>query len=338
MTNQYSYAESFSVSKNELPQKKIPESNISSAAKVYMLSRMKDGGEAKNYRNGNDNGQKYMTGEDFVTYFQSRGKITVRPENVAKSTVSNAEIHRSRASVSGESAARYGKATPKASYGAPNVAETVKIYKPAPKKAKTDADVKVFDRNDDDVKIYTPKRSGDVKITDDKTLRFEPARSRRGEATAVFSKVDNEKLSKLKKVANEWLPEDKIIDVKKDKKKNTRSFSKVILAMAGALVSLMLIVSGSVLISGANSEVKKLENELGELKAEEKELSLELEMKNDVNVLLDRATGDLGMIRKEYVEANYLDMSGNDSIEAHEEEKDENVGIAAILSAFGIGN
>ena len=74
MTNQYSYAESFSGMATELPKKKIAESNISSAAKVYMLSRMQKDNGAGEYRHGNDNGQKYMTSEDFVTYFRSRGK------------------------------------------------------------------------------------------------------------------------------------------------------------------------------------------------------------------------------------------------------------------------
>ena len=142
--------------------------------------------------------------------------------------------------------------------------------------------------------------------------------------------------SNIKKLADDWLPEDKIVDVKKtDKEKKSRPVSKMILAIAGTLVSLMLIVSGSVLISGASREVKELENELHKLEAAENELNLELEMKNDVNVLLDRATDELGMIRKEYVDANYLDTDGNDSIKVHEDEEDEKVGLAAILSAFG---
>ena len=60
-------------------------------------------------------------------------------------------------------------------------------------------------------------------------------------------------------------------------------------------------------------------------------------MKNDINVLREKATNELGMIRKEYVDALYLDVSGHDSIEAFENENDKNVGISAILSAFGIG-
>ena len=110
----------------------------------------------------------------------------------------------------------------------------------------------------------------------------------------------------------------------------------MVLAVAGTAVSLMLIVSGSVLLSGADSSVKDLQRELRELEEQENRLSMELEMKNDVNLIRDKATEELGMIRKEYVEANYLDMSGEDGIELHEQEEKKNVGIAAILSAFGL--
>ena len=44
MTNQYSYEDSFANVKVEAPKKKIAESNISSAAKVYMLSRTQEDG------------------------------------------------------------------------------------------------------------------------------------------------------------------------------------------------------------------------------------------------------------------------------------------------------
>ena len=195
MTNQYSYVESFSGKKPELPKKKIAESNISSAAKVYMLSRMQENGAAKGYRSGKADGQSYMTGEDFVTYFQNRGKTTARPENVAKSTVSKAEIYRSkpetntstgRASTSSTSTSRYTKSPARPSYGAPNVSASVKISKP---NQVADA-TKMFDKIDENVKIYTPKKAAcgeaeDVKI-------YAPKKSVKDE-TVFFNKSKNSK-------------------------------------------------------------------------------------------------------------------------------------------------
>jgi len=43
------------------------------------------------------------------------------------------------------------------------------------------------------------------------------------------------------------------------------------------------------------------------------------------------------MISKEYVEANYLEVSGVDSIKTYDNTSDdEGVGFSTILSAFGI--
>ena len=338
MTNQYSYEDSFANVKVEAPKKKIAESNISSAAKVYMLSRTQEDGAVRGYRNGNHNGQKYMTGEDFVTYFQKRGSVDFKRENVVKSTVCSSEIYRSRpddAKVSKPKSAP--KKTSKAAYGAPNVEETIKIYRPDANKPQMKRENVKFAGDDDDIKIYVPNSSDPSKIiiNDSKTVKF-ASQMHKSDATAPFNRVGSSKISKIKQAADEWMPSEEIVNAKKSKK--SKPFSRMILAVAGTALSLMLIVGGSVLISGASRDVKKLEKELNQLRAEENGLALELEMKNDVNVLRTRATDELGMIRKEYVEANYLDTRGSDSIEVYDEKENENVGIAAILSAFGLAD
>ena len=183
---------------------------------------------------------------------------------------------------------------------------------------------------DDDVKIYVPRSAKTESGSD--TVRFNAVNTG---TTSSFAKTGT--FSKIKKAADEWLPEDEIVKSEK-KKKSTRPFSKMILAVVGTAVSLMLIVSGSVLMSGANRDVKSLERELNQLKATENQLELELEMKNDVNVLRTRAIEELGMIRKEYVEASYLNTRGEDEILVHEQPEEENVGFAAILSAFGLAD
>ena len=340
MTNQYSYEDSFASVKVEAPKKKIAESNISSAAKVYMLSRTQDDGAVRGYRNGNDNGQKYMTGEDFVTYFQRRGKAESKRENVVKSTVSSSEIYRSRpddAKIPSTRTKTAPKKPSKSAYGAPNVSETIKIYRPETKKTEMKRENVNLAADDDDVKIYVPGFAANTSRANVETEKVKLAGKKRNLGdTATFNKVDLSKLSKIKKAADEWMPAEEIVKVKQKKKSGV--FSRMMLAVAGTAISLMLIVSGSVLISGASRDVKGLEKELNQLKAEENDLALELDMKNDVNVLRTRATNELGMIRKEYVEANYLDTRGSDSIEAYEKTEEENVGIAAILSAFGLAD
>ena len=301
MTNQYSYAEDFSATVKK-PAEKHADPNISSAAKVYMISRMNKENAASDYRNGEYRGNKYMTSEDFVTYFHSRGKINYADGTRKKETEENAgKILRERAQSSGGTAK-----------AAPNVSGAVRLG----------GEKKRASGVEDDVKVYNPaskKKAG-------------PNVDGR---TAVFNKVGGDKIRRIKAVAEEWLPEEKIVDVKV--KRSPRRIAKAAAAIACVAVSLMMIVGGSVLVSDANREAKELESELQTLKIQRNELDLELDMKNDVNVLKDRAINELGMIRKEYVDAKYLDVSGSDTIHAYEGKDEKDVGIAAILSAFGIG-
>ena len=284
MTNQYSYAEDFTANvKKATPKQADP--NISSAAKVYILSRMNKDSAAHGYRNGEFQGNKYMTSEDFVTYFHSRGKISYAEGTRKKITEENAgEILRSGAGVKKEQK----KAEP--------VNDDVKVYRPAGKKK---ADPNVAGR------------------------------------TAVFNRQDGSKLGRIKAVANDWMPEEKIVNVKT--RRSPRNIAKAVIAITGVALSLMMIVGGTVLVSDAKREVKELEAELKALEIVSNELDLKLDMKNDVNLLKDKAINELGMISKEYVDAEYLGTEGSDSIKAYDSESDKNVGISAILSAFGIG-
>lgn len=301
MTNQYSYAEDFTANVKK-PAQKQADPNISSAARVYMLSRMNKDNAASGYRNGEYRGNKYMTSEDFVTYFNSRGKINYAEGTRKKTTEENAgEILRAKVARARE--------TEKAE---PNVSGGVRLGG-----ARRNA------VSEDDVKVYTPSGKKRAAAADN-------------EKTGVFNRSTGEKMKRIKEVTKDWLPEEKIVSVKT--KRSPRRMAKAVAAIAGIAVSLVMIVGGTVLVSDASREAKELEGELRTLELQRNELSLELDMKNDINVLRDKAINELGMIRKEYVDAVYLDVSGSDSIQAHEYEGDKNVGISAILSAFGIGN
>ena len=316
MTNQYSYAEDFAAKIPEVSHKKTATPNISSAAKIYMMTRMQKENAANNYRSGNDNGQKYMTSEDFVTYFRSRQNASGVKSAPAQSTKSApaakqmasakdnkpGEILRSASGQmpTRESVAR--NAQPR-----PNITEAVRINKSVPTRT----------RAKEDVKIYVPS-----------------AKAKKNFETRVFSAINADNLDRIKAVANDWMPKDEIVAAKPAKK--DRSFKGMILGIAGVAISLMLIVSGSVMLNDATREVKELENEVREMQREEELLQLELDMKNDVNVLRDKAVNELGMRDKEYVEAFYLNTMGTDSIESHESKQSDGIGFSTILSAFGI--
>ena len=59
------------------------------------------------YRSGNDNGQKYMTSEDFVTYFRSRESIS--DKNLQR-TARAAEMNTAKAVVASRNANAAGSA------------------------------------------------------------------------------------------------------------------------------------------------------------------------------------------------------------------------------------
>ena len=320
MTNQYSYAEDFATKIPEVSHKKTATPNISSAAKIYMINRMQKENAANNYRSGNNNGQKYMTSEDFVTYFRSRQeaspvKANVATAQIAKTTSASAPKQMSSAkenkpgeilrSASGQMPTRENVA--RNTQPRPNVTEAIRINKSAPSRANAK----------EDVKIYVPS-----------------VKAKKNFETRVFSAINHENIDRIKTVANDWMPKEEIVSAKPVKK--DRSFKGMILGIAGVAISLMLIVSGSVMLNDATREVKELENEVREMQREEELLQLELDMKNDVNVLRDKATTELGMIDKEYVEACYLNTMGADGIQSYERAHPDGIGFSTILSAFGI--
>lgn len=318
MTNQYSYAEDFASAKPEVSQKKTATPNISSAAKIYMMNRMQKENAASQYRSGNNNGQRYMTSEDFVTYFRSRQSapsvsVKTAPVQTASEVPAKKQMQSVKDSKPGEIIRSASGQMPtresvaRSNQYRPNITEAVKIQKNSPKHSAAK----------EDVKIYVPS-----------------VKAKKNFETRVFSAIKAENIDRIKAAANDWLPKEEI--VKSPRARKGRSFKKALLGIAGVAVSLMLIVTGSVMLNDATRDVKRLENEFRSLEAKEEMLRLELDMKNDINMLRDRATTELGMIDKEYVEACYLNTMGDDSIELYDGKSEEGIGLSTILSAFGI--
>ena len=122
-----------------------------------------------------------------------------------------------------------------------------------------------------------------------------------------------------------------------DTTQSTRRFPlSALAAIVAVAVSLMLIVASSVMIHQGEKRVSQLTVEVNELAGEVLDLKSELNVKNDLRVIRDIATEEFGMIEEKYVKMQYLSMGSGDSIEVFEEEKQESVGLAAILSAIGL--
>lgn len=100
-------------------------------------------------------------------------------------------------------------------------------------------------------------------------------------------------------------------------------------------VSLGLIVGGSVMIGDASGELGRANSEISVLEAKEADLEGKLDLKYSINELEEDAKS-LGMIKREHADNEYLPVEGDDEVIIYDENQDKNVGLAALLAAFGI--
>ena len=105
-------------------------------------------------------------------------------------------------------------------------------------------------------------------------------------------------------------------------------------SMAAFALSLVLIVSGSVMVGNASGEVGTLNTEISQLEAEQTELQSKLDLKYNIQDI-EQEAARLGMIKNEYADKVYLEAADEEKIEIFEQE-DKDFSFAALLSAFGI--
>lgn len=122
-----------------------------------------------------------------------------------------------------------------------------------------------------------------------------------------------------------------------DTKKNTKRFPVSAFAAILALaMSLMLIVASSVLVNQGENQVNELTLQASRTAGEVLDLKSKWSVKNDLLQIRDVAVNEFGMVSEEYLQMDYLSLGGGDSIEVFEEEKQDSVGLAALLSAIGL--
>ena len=108
--------------------------------------------------------------------------------------------------------------------------------------------------------------------------------------------------------------------------------------MAGIAVfaiSMTLIVSGSVMVGSATGELGRMESEIASLKVQEADLQSKLDLKYTVEEIESDAK-KLGMVKRQYADSEYVYLDGGSEIEIYDDGEKENVGLAALLSAYGI--
>ncbi len=82
------------------------------------------------------------------------------------------------------------------------------------------------------------------------------------------------------------------------------------------------------------SEISALENQARELVKLEKELSVQLEERDDIRVIENIAVNELGMVKNDLVEKRYVSISGGDRVELTENTEEETVPESGIFSTM----
>jgi hypothetical protein len=140
-------------------------------------------------------------------------------------------------------------------------------------------------------------------------------------------------IATVKNFAKEWFPVER-----KEGRSVGKSFKLPVSAMAGIAVfaiSMTLIVSGSVLVGTSEGEVGKLDSQIASLKAEKADIEGKLDLKYTVDQIEADAKA-MGMIKRQYADNEYITLKEDDEIVIYDDGKEENLGLSALLSAFGI--
>ncbi len=111
-------------------------------------------------------------------------------------------------------------------------------------------------------------------------------------------------------------------------------------ALVTVVVSMSMVITGTVLVSQATQELSQQKEELAQLREAHGELSDELALKNDSLHIEERAREELGMVSEKYLHGEYITEERADQLEVFDENRDgeKKTGLAWLLSAFGIGD
>ncbi len=109
-------------------------------------------------------------------------------------------------------------------------------------------------------------------------------------------------------------------------------------ALVTVVVSMSMVITGTVLVSQSTQELSRQKDKLAELQEIHGELSDDLALKNDALHIEERAQ-ELGMVSEKYLHGEYITEERTDELEILDKARDEKKsGFARLLSAFGIGD
>jgi len=118
------------------------------------------------------------------------------------------------------------------------------------------------------------------------------------------------------------------------RKKKTPFPLALVLSVALITVIGMIVVSDYVILSESTLEIAQLKAEIRSLSAEQDKLVGELERKNNMLAIDDFCQNELGMVKEDQVEKEYINVDDTDVIEAYDNEEKKGNIFTTILNAL----
>ena len=106
-------------------------------------------------------------------------------------------------------------------------------------------------------------------------------------------------------------------------------------AVAAVAISMMLIVAGSLMVIGAETQISRLNKQITNLHEEIADLKSDLESSVDLVEIRRIATEEYGMVGEEYLKMDYIVLDRDEIAEVKGERRKDGIGLAGLLSAIG---
>ena len=139
-------------------------------------------------------------------------------------------------------------------------------------------------------------------------------------------------LEEFKRFSADWFPAD--CEENRREGKTKKMPRGIVPSFVIVGLSLLLIVSGSVMVSRAEMKVSDLEYQIDSYEATRDELLVDIELKNDMLMVKEWAMQN-GMVSGEYVNSKHIDIENPESIESFEK-KEEKGFFHKLLIAIGL--
>ncbi len=106
-------------------------------------------------------------------------------------------------------------------------------------------------------------------------------------------------------------------------------------AIAAIAVSMMLIVASALMVINTETKISGLNSDIAALSEEITDLKSDLESGYDLMEIRRIAVEEYGMVEEDYVRMDYVSLDSEESVEIFEEDSKKEIGLSAILSAMG---